>query len=72
MRKQYIEAKIYTGVDMWECESKQIYKTDVSVKKHFRESFPYNHVWRQDQLLDKKNQATFLDTYSAISKFQSN
>ena len=53
MRKQYIEEKCYTVVKMWEYEGWNLYKTDVSVKEHLRESLPYKHPLRQDQLLDK-------------------
>ena len=53
MRKQYIDEKGYTVVEMWECDWWKLYKTDVSVKEHLRESFPYKRPLRQDQLLDK-------------------
>ena len=51
MPKQYIEEKGYTVAEIWDCESCKLYKTDVSVKKHLRESFPYKRPLRQNQLL---------------------
>ena len=51
--RQYILEKRYTVAEMWECESWKLYKTDVSVKGHLRESFPYKHPVRQDKLLDQ-------------------
>ena len=43
---------------MWECEWWQLYKTDVSIKEHCGESFPYKRPLRQDQLLDRIESAT--------------
>ena len=53
MRKEYIEEKGYTVVEMWKCAWSKPYKADVSVKKNLRDSVPYKYPLRQDQLLDK-------------------
>ena len=53
MRKQYIEAKGYIVVKMWECAWSKPYKADLPVKEHLRGSFPYKCPLRQGQLLDK-------------------
>ena len=52
MRRQCIQEKGYTVVELWECERWKLYKTDVSVKELLKESFPYKRPLRQDQLLD--------------------
>ena len=53
MQRHCIEEKCYTVVEMLECELSKLYKTDVSVKEHLRESFPYKCSLRRNQLLDK-------------------
>ena len=52
-RRQYIEEKGYTVVEMWECEWRKLYKTDISVKERLRESFPFKSPLRQNQFLYK-------------------
>ena len=54
MRRQYIEDKGYTVVEIRKSEWWKLNKTDVLVKEHLRENFPYKRPLRQDQLLDKK------------------
>ena len=46
-----MQEKCYTVAKMWEFEWWKLYKTDVSVKEHLRESFPYKRSLRQDQLV---------------------
>ena len=59
MRKQYIEQKVYTVVEMWKCGWWKLYKTDVSVKVRLRESIPYRFPLFQYLLLEKKAGALF-------------
>ena len=51
MRRDYIQQKCYQIVAMWECEWWSLYKTDVSVKSHLRENFPYKRLLSEEQLL---------------------
>ena len=41
LRKQYIQAKGYHVIEMYECDWRNMYKADNIVKQHLRESFPY-------------------------------
>ena len=66
MRKQYIEEKGYTVVGMWECEWWILFKPDVSVKDHLRESFPYEIHCNRISYWARENQAHCLVTYSVI------
>ena len=38
---------------MREYKKSKLYKTDVSVEKHIRETFPYKHPLHQDQIMEK-------------------
>ena len=53
--RQYIEEKIYTAVDVWECECWKLYKIVLSVEEQLRESFPCKRPLRQDQLIEEIN-----------------
>ena len=53
IRKQYIADKDSSVVELWECQRWDVYKTDVSVKEHLRESFPYRRLLCEDQSLNK-------------------
>ena len=66
LRKEYIEEKTYTVVELREFEE---WKTDLSAKKHFRESFLYKRKLRRDQLLEIIKTGIILPTYEVISKF---
>ena len=51
MRRDYIQQKGYQIVEMWECECCSLYKTDVSVKSHLRENFPYRRPLSEEGLM---------------------
>ena len=53
MRKQYIKEKGYNVVEMWECESLNLYNTTTCVEEHLRESFSYKRPLREENLLDQ-------------------
>ena len=48
LRKQYIDGKSYTIVELLECEWRKLQKTHVSVWELLRESSPYMRPMRQD------------------------
>ena len=58
IRKQYIADEDSSVVKMWESQRWEIYKTDVSVKEHLRESFPYKRLLCEDQSLNKTKSGT--------------
>ena len=41
LRRYYLIEKGYTVMEMYECEWWQLYKTNIVVKQHLRQSFPY-------------------------------
>ena len=45
-----IQQKGYQIVEMWECEWWSLYKTDASVKSHFRKNFSYKHSLSEEGL----------------------
>ena len=51
MRKEYIQQKGYKIIEMWECESWSLYKTDAPVKSYVRANFPYKQPLSEEQLL---------------------
>ena len=53
MRREYIQQKGYQVVEMLECESWSLYKTDASVKSHLRENFPYRRPLTEEELLQR-------------------
>ena len=60
LRRHYLMEKGYTVIEMYECEWWQLYKTDVVVKQHLRESFPYKTPLTEERLLEKiKNGSLF-------------
>ena len=69
MRRKYIEDKGYTVVEMWECEQRKFYKTDVSVEEHLRESLAYKRLLRQDQVLDKITSGVLFGSAQCDIKF---
>ena len=40
LRKQYIQEKGYSVIEMYECDWRNMYKTDNIVKQHMHKSFP--------------------------------
>ena len=41
LRRDYIQQKVFTVIEMWECEYWRHYKTTTNVKLHIRENFLY-------------------------------
>ena len=70
MRRQYIEEKGYTVVEMWEYEWWKLYKTDVTVKEHLNESFSYKLQLHQDPLLDQTKTGALLRYLQSDINFQ--
>ena len=61
VRKQEIEERVYTLVELWGCENSKLYKTDNSVTELLREPFPIKRPLRQDQLFDTVKSGAFLN-----------
>ena len=51
MRRDYKQENGYQINEMWDCEWWNLYKTNASVKSHFRENFPYKRTLNEEQLL---------------------
>ena len=52
LRRDYIQEKGFTGIEMWESESWRHYKTTTSVKLHTRENFPCRRSLTEHQFLE--------------------
>ena len=52
LRRDYIQEKSFTVIEMWECEWWRFYKTATFVKLHIRENFPYRRSLTEHQLLE--------------------
>ena len=52
LRRGYIQKKVFTVIEMWECEWWRLYKTTTNVKLHIRENFPYRQSLTEHQLLE--------------------
>ena len=52
LRRNYIQEKGFTVIEMWECEWWRPYKTTINVKLHIRENFPYGRSLTEHQLLE--------------------
>ena len=60
LRRHYLMEKGYTVMEMYECEWWQLYKTNVVVKQHLRQSFPYKIPLSEERLLERiKNGSLF-------------
>ena len=55
MRRDNIQQKGYQIVEKWECEWWNLYKTDASVRSHFRENFHYRCPLSEEKLLQGIN-----------------
>ena len=51
MRRDYMQQKCYQIVEMWECESWSLYKTDASFKSHLRKNFLHRRPLSEEGLL---------------------
>ena len=52
MRRDYIQQKCWKVFEMWGCEWRcRLYKTNASVKSHFREIFPYRLPTSEEVLM---------------------
>ena len=52
LRREYIQEKGFTVIEMWECEWWRFYKTTTSFELHIQEHFPYRQSLREHQLLE--------------------
>ena len=53
MRKEYIQQKGYKIIEMWECKWWELYRTDATVKSHFRASFAYQGLLSEERLMQE-------------------
>ena len=53
LRRGYIQEKVFTVIEMWECEWWRIYKTTTIVKLHIWENFLYRRSLTEQQLLEE-------------------
>ena len=51
MRRDYIQQKGFQIVEMWQCGWWSLYKTDASIKSHFRKKFPYRRPLSEEGLM---------------------
>ena len=52
LRRHCIQQKVFTFIEMWECEWWRLYKTTTNVKLHIGENFPYRKSLTEHQLLE--------------------
>ena len=52
LRRDYIQEKGLTVIEMWECEWWRLYKTTTNVKQNIRENIPYRRSLTEHQLLE--------------------
>ena len=52
LRRSYKQKKVFTVLEMWECEWWRLYKTTTNVELHIRENFPYRRSFTEHQLLE--------------------
>ena len=55
LRRNYIQEKGTTVIEIWECEWCRLYETDTSVQQHLREKFPYRRSLAEYKLLEEIN-----------------
>ena len=53
MRKEYIQQKRYKIFEMWECNWWELYRTDATVRNHFRANFPYHRPLSEEWLMQE-------------------
>ena len=53
MRKEYIQQKGYKIFEMWESKWWESYRTDATVKNHFRANFPYRRPLNEERLMQQ-------------------
>ena len=53
MRKEYIQQKGYKVIEMWECNWWDLYRTDATVKNHFRANFHYQRPLSEERLMQE-------------------
>ena len=61
LRRGYIQEKIFTVIEMWECEWWRRYKTTNNVKLHIRENFPYRRSLTEQQLLERLKKGNLIN-----------
>ena len=52
LHKQDIQARIYDVIEIYECDWRNMYKTDNIGKEHLRESFHYKMLIREERLFE--------------------
>ena len=52
LRRNYIQEKGFTVIEMWECERWRLYKTTTNAKLHIRENCPYRRSLTEQPLLE--------------------
>ena len=55
LRRGFLEEKVFTVIEMWECEWWRLYKTTINVKLSIRENLPYRRSLTEQQLLEGIN-----------------
>ena len=53
MRKEKIPQKRYKIIEPWACNWWQLYRTDATVKSHFRANFPYQRPLSEERLMQE-------------------
>ena len=59
LRRSYIKKKVFTVIEMWECEWWRLYKTTSDLKLHIRESFSDRRSLTEHQLLEGIRKGNF-------------
>ena len=54
LRRYYLQEKVFSVIEMWECEWWRLYKTTPNVKLHIGENFLYRRSLTEHQLLEGK------------------
>ena len=52
LRRSYIQKKVFTVNEMWECDWRRLYKTSTNVKLHNRGNFFFRQSLTEHQLLE--------------------
>ena len=63
LRKQYIQPKGYNVIEMYECEWRELFQTDIIIKQHLRESLPYKRPLREERVLKEKKTGDLFDYF---------
>ena len=70
LRRDYIQEKVFSIIEMWECEWLRLLKTTTNVKLHIRENFPYRRSFTGHQLLEGIKKEIYLAMFNASLKYQ--